>query len=195
VCVPSGSTFATASVNGQPSVMYATAPEAVLPDSGSIAIPAVCTQPGTDGNAAAETVVRVACKLTQITGVSNPQPMRGGTAEEDNESLMERILEYDRSQGESFTGCLADYHRWAKEVPGVGAVTVLPTEDTSGTVTILVTDANGEPATQELLTAVYQHIMRPDAEMERLAPLNAKLDVRAPELVQVCVSAAITLSP
>ena len=80
---------------------------------------------------------------------------------------------------------MADYKRWALSVPGVGAVTVIPAKDDSGTIKIILMDQNGVPASKQIQDAVYNYIMRPDSEADRLAPPNAVLEISAPETVIV----------
>lgn len=117
----------------------------------------------------------------------------GGTEEESDDSLKQRIDDYDKSQGNNFVGSVADYKRWAESVDGVGKAIILSAQDDSGTVTIILTDANGDPATEHLREAVYHCIMRPDDPGERLAPVNAILDVQSPETLEIGVSVTVEL--
>ena len=191
--IPKGSLFATASVNDEPSVDYETLEEAVIPESGSVIVPIQCTQTGTVGNTTAQTIVLVGSKITGITAVTNEEPVTGGVEEETDESLIERILEYDRTQGESFTGCVADYKRWAMSVSGVGDAIIVSAQDDTGLVRIVLTDANGAPATQKLCESVYNYIMRPDDPGTRLAPVNAFLSVEPPATIHIGIKATIEL--
>lgn len=191
--IPSGSIFSTAAINDEPSVDYATLSGAVIPDSGSVTVPIQCTQTGTVGNTTANTIVLVASRLTGVTAVTNEEDVTGGTEEETDASLIERILEYDRSQANSYTGCVADYKRWATSVPGVGEATVVPAGDDTGLVTIIITDSNGAPASSQLCESVYNYIMRPDAPGERLAPVNAYLRIAAPETIEIGIAAEIEI--
>ena len=189
--IPEGSLFSTASVNGQPSVDYRTLRNEMLPMSGTATVDIECTQTGTIGNTPANTIVHVSSRLNGITAVTNEEPLTGGTEEEDDESLIARIVEFNKSQGESFVGNAYDYKRWAMSVPGVGNATVIPAEDTSGLITIVVTDANGAPATEQLCTAVYNYIMKPDAPNERLAPINSVISVEAPQTIRIGIAATV----
>lgn len=149
---------------------YETLETVVIPSGGSVTAAVRCTQAGIIGNATAGAIEIVSSRLTGITGVINTVGITGGTEEESDESLIERIAEYDKSQGDSYTGTPSDYKRWAKSVAGVGDATVISAQDDSGLVTIILTDSNGDPATELLCTTVYNYIMRPDAPEERLAP-------------------------
>lgn len=191
--IPQGSAFSTPSVNDEPSVSYRTLADAEIPANGEITIEVECTQPGTVGNTSANTVVLVSSRLTGITAVTNPEAISGGTEEEPDESLRSRVAEYDKSQGESFVGSPADYKRWAESVPGVGEATVIPAQDDSGLITIIITDANGDPGTDDLCTDVYNYIMRPDSPAERRAEVNARISVVPPATMDIAIRATIEL--
>lgn len=191
--IPAGSMFSTASINGAESVDYRTLEQITIPESGSVTVRVICTANGTIGNTPANTVILVGGRNVGITSVTNETAITGGTEQEDDAALQARIDEYDKSQGESFTGNVRDYRRWAMSVAGVGSVTVIAPKDDSGIVTLVITDANGVPATEELLETVYNYIMRPDDPMMRLAPVNALLNVVAPTTVSIYVRATVEL--
>lgn len=191
--IPAGSLFSTAAVNDEPSVDYRTMNAATIPASGSVKIDVECTQTGTAGNATENTIILVASRITGITAVTNEAPLTGGTEAEDDESLIARIVEFDKSQGENYVGSATDYKRWATSVSGVGNATIIPAQDTSGLVTIILTDANGDPATEQLCTSVYNYIMSPDNPDERRAPINALLKVEAPSTMQISIKATVEL--
>lgn len=191
--VPAGSQFATAAINDEPSVTYEILEDLVIPEEGSVRARIQCTEAGTVGNTGRNTIILAASKLTGVTAVTNEEPVTGGTEIEDDASLQERIAEYDKTQGLSFVGNVADYKRWATSVDGVGAAIIIPANDDTGLVTIILIDSNGAPATQELCDAVYNYIMRPDDEDKRLAPVNAYLSVIPPETLTICVQAVVEL--
>lgn len=192
--IPAGSLFATAAVNDQPSVSYKTLKEATIPASGAIVVDAECTEAGAIGNAPASTVVLVPNRLPGVTGVTNNTPMAGGTEEESDDSLKERIKAADTGKDDNI-GNAADYHRWAMSVDGVGSAIVIPPEDDSGVVTIVVTDSNGDPATQSLCSRVYSKIMgNPFLPSSRKAPINALLKVIPPPTMRISITATIELA-
>lgn len=191
--IPTGSLFSTASVNEEASVDYATTESATIPESGVVVIPIQCTKTGTTGNTAANTIVLVSSKNNGISSVTNEEAVTGGTEQESDESLRERVQEHDRTIGNSYTGNISDYKRWATSVPGVGEATIIPAQDTSGLVQIILTDSNGDPATDTLCEEVYNYIMRPDDPDKRLAPINASLSVAPPATIEIGVSATVEL--
>lgn len=191
--IPAGSLFSTASVNDEPSVDYETLEDVEIPESGTVVVPIQCTQVGIIGNTIENTIIMNSSRITGITAVTNEGAVTGGTATETDESLITRINEYDESQGDNFVGSAADYKRWATSVDGVGSATVIPAQDDSGLVTIIITDSNGQPATEQLCEDVYNYIMRPDDPGERLAPTNAYLSVVPPLTMTIAIKATVEL--
>jgi len=192
--IPEGAEFSTASIDGQPAVTFR-AMETRRASDITLVIPVECTQTGPVGNVIAHTVVFKVSKIDGIKAVDNPENITGGTSVEGDESLRERILELDRSKSISYVGSVADYRRWSREVPGVGEVTVISAQDDSGLVTVVITDSNGDPANENLLKAVYDHIMSPDNPELRLTAPNARLLVLPPEELSISVSAVVELEP
>lgn len=192
--IPAGSVFSTVSANdSDPSVSYATTAAATIPSTGSVTVAVTCTQTGTIGNTTENTVILVSSRINGITSVTNEEAITGGTDEETDASLQARIAEYDQTQGDSYTGNVSDYRRWAMSVDGVGSATVIPANDDTGLVTIILTDSNGDPATEQLCEAVYNYIISPDDSSTRLAPVNANLDVEPPTTVAITISATVEL--
>lgn len=192
--IPSGSLFVTSAVNDEPSVEYRTTESVTIPELGSVTVGVECIKTGVVGNTGANTIIHVGSKITGITSVTNDDIITGGTEAEDDASLIARIAEYDQATGDSFVGSPADYKRWAESVDGVGAAEVIPAQDTSGLVTIVLLDANGNPANENLCEEVYNYIMAPDDQYARLAPTGASLSVVAPETVTVAIKATVELA-
>lgn len=109
-------------------------------------------------------------------------------AAEDDETLRERILEYDAYMGNSFVGNDYDYIRWAKSVPKVGAAMVLSEMDFEGpgTVKVVIVGEDGEQAGRDLINKVDRYInSTSDDRLERRAPIGAKVTVGTIE--NICV--------
>lgn len=191
--IPKDSVFSTASVDSNPSISYKTKEEAKIPAEGTIDIDVYCTQFGTIGNTAANTIIFNDGRISGITAVINKEAITGGTEQERDDVLSVRILEYDATQGQSFVGNPGDYKRWAKSVGGVGECVVLEAQDNSGMVTLYLIDSNGSPANEEIQTAVYNYIMHPENPATRLAPINALLTVTAPTVLTIGISATVEL--
>lgn len=191
--LPKGFKFSTESTPELSGVVFLLEEETELPESGEVEAKAAAEITGPIGNTAAGTVTLQVKPMKGIVSVTNKEASYGGFPEEDDDSLRARIMDYDRNQGVSFVGSAADYRRWALEVPGVGNALVIPASEPNGLVTISLTDSNGQPAGDELCRRVYEHIMRPDAPLERPAPINAFLEVVPPVVVDVAVQAVLQL--
>ena len=166
---------------------------------------------GLTGNVAEDAVKLMVKPMSGIAYVTNPEAITGGAEAESDADYLIRILDAMRN-GSSMTGCVADYIRWGKEVPGVGQILVDPewpdpelpekwhfkdalgNDHCSGAVRLIVIDSNGFPANQQILDAVYSHIAGNDErDIKRLMPIGAKLTVIAPTAFTVDISAAVVL--
>lgn len=196
--IPLGYGFSTEADDEGNTIDFVTTDEVTVDSLGNAKIPIEAAEGGSASNVGVNTIVLHAGDetgelLDEIISVTNEEAVTGGLDEEDDDTLRERIVEYDRSHDISYVGNVADYKRWALSVPGVGAVTVIPAKDDSGTIKIILMDQNGVPASKQIQDAVYDYIMRPDSESDRLAPPNAVLEITAPETVVVNISAVVYL--
>ena len=192
--IPSGYAVYTESKNAIASKGYVTTSECVIGENGTVTVGAIAIMAGKIGNTAANTVVINASSYEDITSITNEKAFTGGVEEEDDDSLYKRIYGIESMQGDRNTGNPSDYKRWALEVPGTGAARVIRPKDSSGLVTIILTDGNGDPANETLCNAVYNHIMSPNDEDARIAPCGAFLKVIPPETITILVSAKVELS-
>ena len=188
--IPVNHTVYTEAGGDSPDIGFRFVESATIDETGQVMVAAECLETGTIGNVAAGTVVLLGEPLEGVTAVTNPEPFSGGTDEEDDDSYRARVIAaYD----EPLSGARRDYVAWAKQVPGVGGVYPIPLADGPGTVTVLITDSNGEPANQTLIDAVQQHIA-PDGRMGGgLAPIGALVTVDAPEVFEVDIAVTLTL--
>lgn len=196
--IPLGYGFSTEADDEGNTIDFVTTEEVTVDSLGNAKIPIEAAEGGSASNVGVNTIVLHAGDetgelLDEIISVTNEEAVTGGLDEEDDDTLRERIVEYDRSHDISYVGNVADYKRWALSVPGVGAVTVIPAKDDSGTIKIILMDQNGVPASKQIQDAVYDYIMRPDSESDRLAPPNAVLEITVPETVVVNISAVVYL--
>ena len=191
--IPAGYIVSTETRNDVYSKDYVTLEECTIGEDGTVTVAAQARTAGAIGNTAANTIVVNTTSFDDVTGITNKVAFRGGIDEEDDASLYERISEYDKSIGDSYTGNPADYKRWAESVTGTGSARVIRATDDSGLVTIVLLDGNEEPASPELCEKVYNYIMSPDDEYARLAPCNAILSVIPPETLAITVTVNVEL--
>lgn len=191
--IPKGFEFSTVSSAEEEGIIFISDEDYTIPENGEIYINVTCLTSGTIGNVAAETIILMLKPIEGIKLVVNESPAYDGFDEETEDSLRQRIIEYDLTQGVSFIGSAADYRRWALEVEGVGGAKVISAKDDTGTVTIILSDTERQPVSKELCGEVYNHIMRPDFPYERLAPVNALIDVISVLAMDIEISAEVVL--
>lgn len=185
--IPSGFRFAVPTDGTAPAVEFAAARTSNIGAEGYVDIEVIAVEPGITGNVAAGTVTVMSEPISGIKSISNPEEITGGTVEETDDSLRERIQEI-YSADESFVGNDADFRRWAMEVPGIGDCIVIPAEvlEKPGEVKLVLIDGNGQPANEHLVEAVYNHIVSPDDRSMRLLPTAcAKLECVAATTVKI----------
>lgn len=185
--IPEGSMFCTASTDDTPSLEYLATESKIIQEGGSVKVPVVAVNAGKDSNTKAGTVLFSLSKIKGLSTVNNEQDISGGTNEESDESLWERIeMEYS-AEGASFIGNDSDYIRWAKEVVGIGDCIVIPaTKEAPGVVKLILVDSNGQPANKDLIKKVYDHIVSPSDRNKRILPTGcAELLVEAAKTVTI----------
>lgn len=146
-------------------------------------IPVKCTEAGILGNVSAGTVTIIPISIPGITAVTNPDPMTDGFDQENDDDLYERFHFHVTQPATS--GNVNHYIEWASSIPGVGHVKVLPIWKGPGTVKVLVTDANGEPASPILLNTVKTYI-------ESVRPIGAEVTVVTPALFDLTIKLTVT---
>ena len=192
--IPAGYVASTETKNDIPSKDYETTEQCTIGADGTVTVAAKAVVAGTDGNTASNMIVVNSSSFDDVTSITNNVPFTGGIDEEDDDSLLLRIQEYDQQQGDSNVGNPSDYKRWAESVPGTGTANVIRSTDTSGLVTIILTDGNGDPATTTLCEKVYDYIISPDDELSRLAPCGATLSVIPPTTSILTITAIVELN-
>ena len=135
-----------------------------------------CETAGTEGNKhfGSMTPIETISGLTkaELTDLLIP-----GEDEEDTEVFRQRY--FDSINSEAFGGNRAAYIKWVKEMDGVGQVKVQRTPNGGGTVGIIITDSEGNPASAELRKEVKE-ILDPEeytGQGEGLAPIGHKVTV------------------
>lgn len=193
--IPNGFLVCTTATDSLPSIEFSTDEEYVIPESGIVEIQVTAVQSGIQSNVNANSVILMSQPVKGVSKIYNTDNITGGTEVEGDEDLRQRINEINRSREISFVGNDSDYIRWAKEVTGVGNVIIVPEWDGPGTVKVVLTDINGQPANESIRDAVYEHIVSPLNRMQRLAPIGATVTVAAPELKTIYYSVKVVLEP
>lgn len=140
---------------------------------------------GTAGNVPAERITNMTRAPVGVTGVTNPAAFVGGSGEEDDESLRERILDSFIRLPNGANA--AFYELRALSHPGVEAVRVIPRHQGIGTVGVVVSGAGGVPE-QALLQEIQD-------DLDSVREIAVDVTVMAPELERMDLAVRILPKP
>ncbi len=153
---------------------------------------ATAEQPGEIGNVAGGNATLLEPVVPGLTSIVVADELYvPGTEEESDENAKERYFTEVRKPGTS--GNKADYEAWAREVPGVGGVQVVPLEYGRNTVGMYLIDANKRPVTTAVASRVKDYIDPNPGMGEGEAPIGAILTVKPAAAVSINVNATLTL--
>lgn len=179
--VPKGSIFSTA----DGSIVFTT-DEAVTLDTQGKATVAVTSQgTGTAVNVNAGTINHLPSSIYGVTRVNNADATHGGTDDEADDVLRERLLEYVRNPATS--GNIYHYKNWALSINEVGYVKVTPLFKGNGTVRVLILGRDKKPCSSETITEVLKYI-------NSVAPIGATVYVDTPTYLTVNIAAMVYLA-
>lgn len=166
--IAKGTIFCVPATQYSPAIGFSTDDVCVIDDGGTVEIEITAVDDGPGSNVRADSIVIMEEPIDEITAITNPDPVKGGAAEESNDDFYDRIAE-EYANSRTFLGNDNDYRRWAKEA-GAGDCIVDPAFDGPGTVQLVLTDTNGQPANGELINTVYDYIVSPNDRTRRLLP-------------------------
>jgi uncharacterized phage protein gp47/JayE len=154
---------------------------------GSLTLPIRATENGSAGNVASLAIRLV---LSEVPGVEvyNTAPTVGGTDPQDDEGLRKRVLESFEA-GKS--GNAADYRRWSLNYPGVGRVTVVPIWDGPGTVRVIVSTADGDPVSDDVVDGLQQALDPVPGKGAGIAPVGHIVTVSTATVMELTIAATI----
>lgn len=193
--IPQGFVVAVPSDGESEVLEFATWEDCQLDGGGRGRVGALAIEGGKKYNVHADSISIMKKPLGGITRVGNPEAFTGGTEDETDDSLRRRIDDLIADRADTFVGCNADYVRWAKECDGVGAAHTIPEYHGPNSVKVVVVDADGQPANDDILREVYRYIFGTDRkDMERRAPIGlTDFCVVAPEPVPISYSFKLKL--
>ena len=141
-----------------------------------------CLTAGDVGNVTAGAISNIPMSIPGISSVTNEEATYDGYDEETDDELKERYFFKVRRPATS--GNPYHYIEWAMEVSGVGTAKCQRTWAGPNTVRVIIVDRNMQPASDELVQAVFEHI-----EEER--PIGVKLTVVSATPITVDIEAKI----
>jgi len=156
-----------------------------IDSSGELTVLVECEVAGTIGNVPAGAIKYFPVSIPGVVDVYNPEAVTNGYDPETDDELRKRY--YEKLQRPAKAGNKYHYEQWAKEVVGVGGVRVVPRWNGPLTVKVIIIDSNGQPASQELIDNVFNHI-----EAER--PFGADVTVVSAEPVEINISVDLVLA-
>lgn len=150
--------------------------------SGQVIVEIEAVEEGSSYNVPANSIVELPIQIVGVISVTNEQATTSGTNEEDDASLLNRLLV--KVQTPATSGNANHYKLWALEVAGVGDVKVFPLWNGAGTVKVVIIDSNKQPASQEIVDNVAEHI-------EENRPIGASVTVVSAQALNIDISATI----
>ncbi|AEB62913.1 MULTISPECIES: baseplate J/gp47 family protein [Bacillus] len=112
-----------------------------------------------------------------------------GREEEDDNSLRARY--FTRVRREAVSANKLHYKQWAEEVDGVGRAKIFPLWNGDGTVKVVITNANLEPASDILIKKVKDYIDPDEGQGEGQAPIGAAVTVESAVWKEIEISASV----
>ena len=166
-------------------VNFISTEDKIIDNTGQMTVLVECEEYGTIGNVPAGAIKYFPVSIAGLTSVTNLEAVTNGYNAESDESLLERY--YERIRTPATSGNKYHYKNWAKEVTGVGDAKVIPLWNGPGTVKVVIVDSNKNPATEDLITNVFQYI-----EEER--PIGATVTVVSAIAKNVEITAKVSLA-
>lgn len=127
--------------------------------------------------------------VSQIVELAIP-----GEDEEDTEHFRERY--FDEIKTNAYGGNIDDYTRKTKAIEGVGDVKVIPVWDGGGTVKLIITDAENNSPSHELVSKV-QEIMDPVPHSQKgvgVAPIGHLVTVEGAKRKEINITAKLMVN-
>jgi uncharacterized phage protein gp47/JayE len=159
--------------------VYSVLSEAVISESGAVDVPIRCDTAGAIGNVPVGAVKDFPVSVPGLSAVMNLENITGGYNAETDGELRQRY--FDKVSSPATSGNKQHYINWAKEIPGVGDVRVLPLWNGNGTVKVIIVNAGNAPAEPALIEKATAHI-------EEKRPVGASVTVTTATAVNIDVS-------
>lgn len=156
------------------------ATEEAVVAAGVAAVPIAAEDGGVAGNSPAATQLTFASPIAGVQAVAlvDGDGIAGGAEEEDDASLLARLLQRIRNPAQG--GARADYERWALEVAGVTRVWVYPLYLGVGTVGIaFVMDGRDD------IIPLPEDVALVQAHVDAVRPVTAEVTVFAPDTIDI----------
>lgn len=135
---------------------YRVLEEKIIGSSLKAQVEVECLEDGNIGNTPSNQINQFPVTISGLNSVDNTEAFTNGYNKEDDNSLRDRYLEFIRLPITS--GNKNHYLFWAKEVVGVGQAKVIPLWNGDNTVKVIISDSNGNIASDNLVREVQGYI-------------------------------------
>lgn len=176
--IPKGSIFATDDGKN-----FLLAENVTIGDDGTVKAKAQAQEAGSGYNVDAETITKIPVSIYGVQSVINNEAAYDGFDEETDRELRERL--FFKVRQPSTSGNKNHYITWATSVDGVGSVKVLPLWNGNGTVKVIITNAENEIASEDLIMKVQNYI-------DEQRPIGATVTVVSPKPLNIDISLKVT---
>lgn len=155
-----------------------------------VVLPVQAEELGSQGNTPPGAITLLLTPTAGVAGVTNDDPIVGGTDVETDEAYRNRILERD----EGIAVANQRYYRAvALSYPGVGRVAVLPATPSAGQIKIIVATAEGEPVSGEVVTGLQELLDPNPGTGEGEGQVGATITVVTASALAVDISGTVEL--
>lgn len=175
VVIPAGQVLNTVILDDEGDPLEYTVDEMVeFAEKETKAVKVTCNTAGTIGNIAAGSEFIFQPSIGGVKSIVDQGIDILGTDRETDQQAWDRY--YFKVSNPDTGGNKNDYKRWTDEVTGVGKIKVIPRWNGNGTVKVVVTDTEGQPATSILVEEVQEYLDPGSQGLgEGKAPCGAKV--------------------
>lgn len=153
-------------------------------------IPITCTESGTIGNLTTGADFILQPTIPGIKTTVDQGSNILGTDTETDEEAWERY--FFKVSSPDTGGNINDYIRWTDEVTGVGKIKVIPRWNGNGTVKVIITDIEGQPATVALVEEVQEYLDPSSQGLgEGKAPCGARVSIISATTLSIDIDANV----
>lgn len=175
----SGSAVSIGDTVAAGNVFFEIMENATIGSDGSVTVGIRCRSATADGNVDSGKINRFPVSISGCTAVTNLYATSGGSDEETDEALRERLLEFLSRPVTS--GNKYQYVSWAKSVDGVGDAKCFPLWNGNGTVKVVIVGNDNKAPDAELISNVQKYI-------SDVAPIGASVTVAPADETKINIS-------
>lgn len=188
--IASGTTVGVEPVDPEQEVPeFAVVTGGTIPVGGELTLVVRATEEGVAGRVSAGAITEFSTPPPVGVTVTNAAPTVGGTEAETDEALRERVLgAYQGGQG---AGNKRWYEGRARDWAGVGRATVIPLWMGPGTVKIIISDADGNAVSPEVVAGLQADLDPVEGMGEGEAPVSAIVTVTTAVTREIEIEAEI----